>query len=56
MGIFLGLLHSKRDGMVGILGLYNSNGCSSVKIENVVSKLRLITHYEIAAKVYLAIG
>ena len=55
LGIFLGLLHTKTDGVVGILGFNNGDGCGSIVVEHVVGILRFATSYEIATQVNLTI-
>ena len=56
LGIFLGLLSTVTDGVVGILSLYDSNGSCAIEVEHVVGILSLATSHNVASQVYLTIG
>ena len=56
LGVFHGLLYSKRDGVVGIFGLHDSDGCGSVIIKHIVGKLGLVACHKVSSQVDLAIG
>ena len=54
--IFLGLLHTMADGMVGVFGFDDGNGGGAVVVEQIIGVFGFATGNEVASQVDLAIG